>query len=192
MSLPRVNLMPSKRTAARRVRARVRRWAGVTGVTFASLAMLQLAPGPALAEAEVLLERRRVDASSTADRLRTENAELRRRLLDTRRKVAEASQLSDRPDWSIVLALLASRTGDRLSLETCEVTPLPGKGHRIAASGRALTQGEVTRFVLDLEAPGLFNTVELTRSRRDSAEGRDEVRFEIECVLLDDAKGTTR
>lgn len=189
MTLPVANLLPPKGRHARRLKVRAQRWALGLGGAVAVVTLAQLAPGPALAEAEVTLEVRRVGAVSSTERLRAEVSDLRRRLADINRRTTDAGLLSDRPDWSIVMALLADRAGDRLALDSCGIIPIEHGAYRISASGRAPSQAEVSSFILSLEEPGIFDAVELVESRREAGEAGEVVRFQVECRLADRVGG---
>jgi hypothetical protein len=124
--------------------------------------------------------------------------------------------ISEQPDWSALMALLAAKAGDEIVLKTCLVRPKdpdrqvdtrsqgPGAlegGARAAQpppaepsmvlglSGLGLSQAAVSQFVLKLEATGLFAKVTLIDTSRAALERTDAIAFRLECSLDEPAAG---
>jgi hypothetical protein len=119
--------------------------------------------------------------------------------------------ISEQPDWSALMALLAAKAGDEIVLKTCLVRPRD-LDHAVASprsqgqgavdgatgatqpppaepsmvlglSGLGLSQAAVSQFILRLEGTRLFAKVTLIDTSRASFERMDVVGFRIECSL---------
>ena len=104
--------------------------------------------------------------------------------------------VGSQPDWSVLLALLAKRTGENVVLNSCELdraasedekpdhtVPAAQASYRLAISGIAKSQMNVSQFVLRLEKTQLFDQVTLLDTTRQSVADRQVVAFNLDCLL---------
>jgi hypothetical protein len=203
-----VNLIPIHRRRARARRTRLRAW-----IILNSLVLIALLGGGAVTY--MLLAS---DHSPTADlaRVKQDIEQSNKQLLIVRQQFAEAQQtmtsvkaISDQPDWSVLMAVVAKSLGDEVVLNRCELAPVKEEVQPInmvtkkdvsqtPASRRVLlhlsgvghSQGQVAQFVLRLEATDLFEHVNLLHTTRQVLMGGEAVGFELDCPLAGRIGGT--
>ncbi|KPK79721.1 MAG: hypothetical protein AMJ81_12915 [Phycisphaerae bacterium SM23_33] len=201
----RANLIPAARQEAKQQRARRRAWLGVCGA-YAGL----LLTGYALCAAAWGADGRGLQdqlANEEAD-IKTSKAELgtlHQKLEQARRKLQANRAVGDQPDWSVLLAVLASSLDDELVLTLCKLhelgqpaeprPPMRARGVPPAAApagqeqflltigGYARSQAAVSQFVLRLERGRLFRTVNLLKANREPFLAGSAVAFRVECSL---------
>jgi hypothetical protein len=139
---------------------------------------------------------------------------LRASLADASRQIAAARILSQSPDWSLLLAMVARDLSDDVVLERCSLAPVdtgaddkpsaapPGTAkaaggeevlyqrYLLDLSGFARTQTGVSQFVLRLENSRLFESVRLIKTQKRQFMDGQAVSFRIECALS--GKGDNR
>lgn len=173
-----VNLLPSARIRARRVRVRIAAWSVVVCVAW-------LIAGAAIVFASVA-----PDGSNAVTRARIAqvNAELSEELASARKSAVEvgkmgaklevARALERRRDRSGLLVTLGELVGDEVALRRLAVTPGSGSGG-VVIEGVGLDQAAVTGFILRLESTGTLEGVELVASRRVTLGAGDAVDFAL-------------
>ena len=203
----RMDFVPPRRRAMRRLRTRARAW----GVVLA-LVVLAL-----LASAVVLLTRGRDDGGAVEEelarvrvRLAHETgvrAELDGRIVRAEEELSLSRAIGSHPDWSVLLNLLARERGDDVVLNKVAIQrvdrPFDGSaGARggspgatakpttagedafvVRVGGQARTQAAATEFTLRLEALGLFDAVRLLETKPASVPGREYSGFLVECEI---------
>lgn len=182
--MTRMNLLPAE-LVARRCRARrIAMWAWVLcaggAVAVAGGALVRVTSSGLGLDTSVKI---------TAIRAQTEEergatARLTAEAADLRRRAQVAAQVSRRPDWSILLGVLASERGGGVVLESVEVKPVPSgavapSGFAISVAGLAETMSDAQGYVLRLEGLGMFDEVRLVETVRTTARGREAVRFAV-------------
>ena len=201
-----VNLIPIGRQQARRAAARVRCWMWVIPASAGLLVAAYIInwlnwdtntqpASDALAEIESQIQ-------TTNRRVSTQSRELREAGAMLRANLAVGEQ----PDWSLLLHLLVDRLGDHAALTACVLEPVAppadakaapksegGTGGRpellkLSIKGVAATQEAASRFVLELEQSGAFDSVHLVETQRAQAAG-DGIAFEVACGLSDPGGG---
>jgi len=199
----RVNLIPIARLRARRRARRIRAWsvawascvaasASVAGWSWAAMSRLSSSDQAAMARVERRLEQSRAQTGA-----------LNKDLADTNTRLAAAESVGDRPDWSVLLAVIAREwaRSDAISFESCSLVPEraeAGKGGagrgggagRLAfrVSGVARSQKDVNDLVIHLEELRLFARVTFeSRIREDFA--TPLVGFDVACTLADERGG---
>jgi Tfp pilus assembly protein PilN len=185
-----LNLIPAPLLAQRRGRRRVRQSLRVIAVYLCVLLLGTLgflgthAPRATLAAAGELAV-----SEDRLSMLRQQVAVTQADLVQTRRRIEGGRVLSERPDWSTLLRLLAHTAGPtvvlhRLAIDTTGPAITAGAAVRLAG----LTDGpaEVSAFALRLEASGLFDRVSIVGSRREPFRDRIATAFEVECTLVGD------
>ena len=118
----------------------------------------------------------------------------------------ELSQITDQPDWGLLLGVVAKMCGEETVLSKCVITApknssdLPvvtahaaasTNANRGAANGARVlelqgygnSQKAVTQFALQLEKSGLFENVTIGKTSRESFGKFDAVAFRMECPL---------
>jgi Tfp pilus assembly protein PilN len=184
----------------RRLGAVVTVYAAAVLAAYAACYALQDGEGPRLL----------AEARGEVDRLGVAHEEmrsLRHQIADARRKLADAQTRTKRPDWSLLLAMLAGHVSEELILERCVLRPVrpappdggsparpgaaPGEPtpggqvdrYLLELTGLARTQTAVSRFILRLEKSGLFQEVRLVKTHRRDFRDAKVVGFRVECSL---------
>lgn len=194
-----VNLIPSDRLRLRQRRRRLRRWAAATAawamlVFSACVAAYLAGDGGYAAFADELTGTQR-----QLDQLNMKLTELKQRLDLAQTALQTVRDLSDQPDWSILLALLGESMGQRVVLREIqlqgEVPASPVSSGRSSANdtrsdqfrlhlrGLAISQTDASGFVLRLQDTGLFDEVRLMRTGREPVLSITAVSFEISCLM---------
>lgn len=186
--MTRLNLLPAGLVVRRQRARRIAAWSWVVGVG----AVCALACGVGLhvsatglagdpsARVLAVQQQSAAEADSTA-KITAEIGELRRR-------AQVAAQVSRRPNWSVLLALLAERRGADVVLVAVGVTPTPAgavapTGFSVQVSGVAETMASAQRYVLELEASGVFDEVRLLETARGQVGAQEAVRFGVVLAL---------
>jgi Tfp pilus assembly protein PilN len=194
VSVIKVNLIPAHRQLAQQRHARQRFWLYAltlySGLIICVCGAVRVALHPSAAEsaaAEAL-----VQTSSRIDELNTRLADTRRLLFEheSTRRANEA--IIDQPDWSILLAILAETNGDNVVLREIVLkpdtsTPAAQRQYAMELRGYAITQPEVSQYVLRLQQAGLFDEVKLARTGREPVFNVSAVSFEISCLIRSDS-----
>lgn len=204
-----VNLIPAQRRLNKSRRLWVKRWAivvaaeavMVVGVWVACLGWGRNTPD---------LREELAAVQSKQARLKRSIELLSPRIRDGAESLKTAVQVYSRPDWSVLLAVLAQQMGDQLVLSRCRLWPQAGgasSGPALAASeqvatvvtdyrtrrfrlelaGVARSQQSVSEFLLRLERSGLFDAVTLVNTHPAEFLSQSATGFEILCTL--DADG---
>lgn len=179
-----VNLIPAPRHAARRA-ARHQRWWMVGGAGyFAVLALVWLgsfAVTYSHEDPELDAEHFQHQISqSTADRQRL------RTQIDHHQAILNANhEVKNRPDWSILLAMIARLRGDDAFLRAVSLASPDGDGqYNVRLTGYARSQTAVSALALRLERSGLFQSVSVVSSRREPYANHVAIAFEMRCALV--------
>jgi len=202
-----VNLVPEQRQVRRRRRARTRLWLKMSGtyVTVIALALFFVhtvwkVDNAALAEDLNATALRVKQYSSSMLRLRKELARIST-ILQTSRAIKR------QPDWSKLLVIIADTLDQDIVLNKCEIATLDKDGHEISGDQReALTSQAVTsllsarqyrltlaglsrqhsavsKFAVQLEQSGLFDSVSLLNNQREDLQNQSVIVFDIECQM---------
>jgi Fimbrial assembly protein (PilN) len=203
-----VNLIPAARREMWRKNARVRVWmcvaplcASILAGAYGYLRMSWETSTDAFA-ADVA----KADAQIKA--VETETAKARAKADSQRPVLSAAKAVGEQPDWSLLLAMLASSLGDQAVLSSCVLEPAPEPAapslkpgakpdapppkdsarparFTLALTGLAGSQDAVALMVTSLESKKVFDNVTIVEARRATLSGHDAVNFRIECVLSD-------
>lgn len=182
-----VNLIPAPILTRRRERRMARRGLAATAIYLtllfaATTGYLSLNTPP------------RADAAAgelavSADRIalrRQQIGQIKRQLVEADRQIAGARVLSERPDWSTMLRLVATAAGPEVLLHDFSLGTTGATidaGAWVALRGFASDPGTVSAFALRLEALGLFDRVTIESSRREPFGGRTATSFNLRCEL---------
>lgn len=182
------NLLSTARQSVKRRRRATRRWVLINSAYLAVL----LAGGGAYAWSAL---ERAAPTAAAADvaKLTTTLTAVRQQSAAVNANLKSVLEITDRPDWSTLLALLAEALGDHVVLTLIDA-PMPNVGaaalaepSRIALTGVARSQADVTQFVLRLEALKLFTRVRLAHTSAQTLRGTDSVEFQVVCGLSEEA-----
>ena len=205
-----LNLIPFRRLESQRRRSLRRRWivgcvcygALVAAVGAAALA-IDTHSGSDI-QARLLAAGTEVDHASADVSLVRNELDRVNSLLRSSRAIAE------QPDWSSLLALMATKAGKDVTLKACSVrprqapavasvkpaTPKPVKPAiadptlLVNVAGLSSSQSAVSQFALRLEATGLFGRVTLLDTAREPFADKQLVSFRIECTLAEPGRST--
>jgi len=197
------DLTPSWRHEARRRSGKLRFWCATAGLycvaTVAGVIWVQMLSTVEPDQSDVLTKlNERID---TAQR---EVVQVEQDLERLRPAMQISQALANRPDWSVLLALLAELRGDSVVLSRCTLDaasnpnlstaesdtgdPLQQArraGFELELEGVANSQASVSQFVLDIESTHLFSEVVLVETSRTEVRKRDVVAFQVKCTLSD-------
>ena len=196
-----VNLIPAPRRAARYRQQRITRWAALCAMYIlaicATCGLCLVRWGGAGHDTYTRLNEVRNTAQAAEQRME----QLKIRLGQTRQLLHADRLITQRPDWSIMLTLIAETLGDDVVLRACRLsTPGPtanrsvdeqGPAHSpqtLHLHGIATVPLSVSQLALRLEEMDLFSRVAVEETRRESFGHRKVVNFSIECVIEDGAK----
>ena len=180
-------LPPARRTlrreqaACRAVVAAAAGYAALAAVLLALLSSARPAPADAAGVADLRDRAARVAARAHAAGVLAERGEAEVAALAEAAAAAEAA--ADRPDWRRLLGRLAADAGGGVRFMEVEVRPEAG-GVAVRVSGEAPDPGAAWDFALALERGGLFERVELARTRRAETRPGAPVSFQLNLTLL--------
>lgn len=196
----RINLLPTtRRNAAQRI-ARVRRWTvGIsagTAVVAASLAGGRAAwpdDRAQLRDEELTLKTEHIDLLKQVSSLKKEvNQKIE--------AIHAANEIGNAPDWSILLALIADRTGKHIVLTSVAIehnTPNASASTKankaqveqtppsisLVLSGVGTSAHQVSLYSVRLEELSLFERVVIEQSARSATGQLGSITFTIRCRL---------
>lgn len=206
MTMQALNFIPFGRLENRRRKVLRRRW--IVGCT-AYAGLVVLAGAAALAvdtQTSSGVQARLQATSQEVDRVAADVAVVRTDFDRANALLRSSRAIAEQPDWSSLMALLASKAGGEVILKGCAVRPLqpptmtnvragpqakPAKPQPVDPtllvniSGLSSSQTAVSQFALRLEATGLFGRVSLLDTTREPFAGKQLVAFRIECTLAD-------
>jgi Tfp pilus assembly protein PilN len=202
-----VNLVPEQRQVRRRRRARTRLWLRMSGayVTVMALALFFVhtvwkVDNAALAEDLNATVSRVKQYSSSMLRLRKELARIST-ILQTSRAIRR------QPDWSKLLVIIADTLDQDIVLNKCEIATLDKDGreisgrqqealtsqavtsllsarqYRLTLAGLGRQHSAVSKFAVQLEQSGLFDSVSLLNNQRQDVQNQSVIAFDIECQM---------
>jgi len=191
-----VNLIPASRMRATMFKQRRRLWVR-SGLAYAAVLLCtfvvchgQLARGDEGLEPAVAQVAARINQGYTA--LQTGREQLKHALQTLRINRV----LTDRPDWSVLLRLLARNLQDELVLSRIELQPIRGamsldgstpaaagpSGFTLTVTGHGRSQSCISALALRLEQMGLFAKVAVETKRVPFLSGQ-AVSFVLTCSI---------
>jgi len=202
-----VNLVPEQRQVRKRRHARLRLWIQMSATYSIAIALslffvhtIWKVDNAALAEDLSATTSRVKQYSSSMLRLRKELARIST-ILQTSRAI------KCQPDWSKLLVIIADTLGQDIVLNRCEVTILDENGseitggpqealtsqavttllsarqYRLTLAGLGRQHSAVSKFVVQLEQSGLFDSVSLLNNQRQDVQNQSVIVFGIECQM---------
>ncbi len=94
--------------------------------------------------------------------------------------------LSEQPDWSALLRLVAQAAGPQIVLNQFQIIPVDQSlagGVSVRVGGLAADPRTVSSFALSLEEQNLFARVHIETSRREPFRDRLATAFTLRCTL---------
>lgn len=184
-----VNLIPAARRRATNRRARVRVWSAATGgyvaLAIAAVIGFRVISGDGGATLAAQAQQAGAELAACKTSIAAARTELKTLLVQSDTN----DVIHGRPDWSILLNMIAGATGDDIVLRVCHISPA-GQAHaeatdrfHIAIGGLARSQTAVNAFVLRLERTGVLEKVKLVQSRREPFLEADAIGFDTECWI---------
>ncbi len=192
-----INLLPSDIILSRRAGVRKRRWIvacaalSLAGVVSSIAVRATLRDPRGLADEFARAGERREEAAQELDRARAS-------LRNAQQRLDAVGGLADRPDWSILLKVIAgarteSTVVDAVGLKKAPPAPPPAGATStvksddgafdITIKGRGENQRDITALALRLEQTGLFDSVRQERVQASKSEAKDLLEFEFSCRL---------
>jgi Tfp pilus assembly protein PilN len=182
-----VDLTPVSRRNSRRLKGVLRIWgASIIGV-FAAVVGSCIFASVAAAGHEAT-SRQLIEANQKVTTLQKQSNEIRRQLTQLAALQKEALAISDQPDWSILMRLLAGRLDAHSSLRSLKLEKIAAKppldaGYELTINGVAPSATAVSALALRLQSLGLFDSVSLVRTMRSGSADVSTVTFDMACSL---------
>ena len=196
-----VNLAPASRKYALLCQKRIRVWAS-GGVAYGVVLLVTYAvcfahwnDADAQVDDQAAGVLRHINESNQA------LSELRVKLTTARVALRASSLLTENPDWSVVLRLLARNLGKELVLSRCQMQSsrerAPGDVDPVSAAvarpisqfihlvGFARSQAAISAFALRLEQTGLFVEVNILETKREPFLSGEAFAFSLMCSIAD-------
>lgn len=185
-----INLIPAYRINARRGRDHRRLWYFVLSGYALALALVWVVGARLVLtgdDPEALTEKAATQILQTS----AQRADLRARLIEARDELDASNWINERPDWSILLALIGRSTGPDVVISHLSLTGDSGPRRGTATDEPravhlgclARRQAAVSAFALRLEQSGLFRRVAILNTNREYYQGEPAIAFNIECLL---------
>ncbi|MCW5777056.1 MAG: PilN domain-containing protein [Phycisphaeraceae bacterium] len=178
-----VNFIPLARLLARSRARRIRAWVAVACVYALAAIAACLGVRMALQGDDTQARTVSLAAAQQMEVSHASTARLKAELADVRRRAEAARQITNRPDWSVLLALLSRDRGDDLALTSCHLESLVEGGYKLSIGGLSRTPEHITEFTLALERSGVFDRVRLIETVRRATPRGEAVAFSLDCVL---------
>ncbi|MEE9211281.1 MAG: PilN domain-containing protein [Phycisphaeraceae bacterium] len=200
-----VNLIPTPRRDARKRRVHTQRCLVLCVAYTVVLVAVFAACRITWADADHAVTDELNDAAHQIAGSNRAIAALQSQLADARRTLAADQAITQQPDWSLLLALLANTLSDDVVLRSCQLEPnqdptaknqrssnqaqhvgasVSGRrSYTLRVSGLGRSQAAVSQFVLRLEQTELFGRVALINTVREPFLAGQAFGFQLECEL---------
>jgi Tfp pilus assembly protein PilN len=194
----RVNLIPRHRMERRARRGRVFVWCVIGAIYAAALLGACVVAGMAAGKDTSALRGDLDHLGKLLAESESRHKTIHRALDQNATRLASAREVSDHPDWSLLLAAVADQLGDDVVLQNIHVTARPdgraAMAPRVAGPaspeamamelrGYAGTQPAVSALLVRLQDMGLFTDVKLVRSAREPFLTGSAVAFQVHCTI---------
>lgn len=189
-----VNLVPQARRFTIRRRIRLRSWI-IGGVAY--VALLIIAYTTCYLEWQDEEDSTQYQIELVTEQINHTNKvilNIRSKLVDRSRALHASRMLSETPDWSAMLRLMADTLGDDIVLSHCGLlksersirTQAEGQAGGplliLQLSGFAHAQAEISQFALRLEQTSLFEEVNVMM-KREPFRGEPAISFTLNCFI---------
>lgn len=183
-----VNLIPAPLLMQRAERRRARLGLRVTAMGLSLLLVGTLGylglHAPRSADAAV---GESVVSAEQVNLLNQDVAATRLELVEAQRRLQGSRVLSERPDWSALLRLVAVAAGEDIVMRNFSLGttgPTIDAGATLRLGGIARDPWTVSSFVLRLEGSGLFDRVTIEASSREPYGQKTATAFTLRCELF--------
>lgn len=198
-----INLIPSDILQARRVAGRRRRWAAACVMLAVVGAAASLVVRTSLRDPRGLaseLELAREHLSQVTAKVDQSRAALRLSL----QRLAAVGGLADRPNWRVLLSLLAQARSKEIVIDGVALKkslpqapqgappgtpPQDDGGFVVTVHGRGSNQLEIAGYAIRLEESKLFDSVRQERVQGVKLSDRDLLEFVLECRIAPRLEG---
>ncbi len=202
------NLIPARRLAASRQSSRLRLWTAVCACYVALLGvgygLTQTYAGQSVGDVTGELSRVGHETRQIKADIRTVHVDL----VGQQTELNASRAVGNQPDWSILLAAIASERGEKIFFGQVRLEPIvadrapeamaldPARQRRylVHVFGYAKSQTTASRFAERLEAKGLFDNVKQVQTAREPVLSGEAVSFRLTCRLgrIDRTKGAAK
>ena len=196
--MSRVDLTPKPYQVRCRARAAVKRWLlAVSLCTFGVVLPLSIESARPPDHSAELAHERMVEANERVTQTKLITQSLSEQLLQSERELQAEMHLTRRPDWSMVLTLVASQFDSRVMMTGFRLGPLsysqvrtglgeaaqdvPADSVWVILTGVASENSDVPGLILRLESLGLFERVIMTETQRQTYAGGTRSGFVLAC-----------
>lgn len=207
-----INLVPVPRQIDRMRRSRIKTWL-IAGSAYSVLlvvlfAVFQVMTGTAFQSVDKELHEVNAELASTGKNIQA----IQPQLVNSKSTLQASRAVGNQPDWSVLVALLASRLNERVVLSHMGLSPAvviadqpsvprvvrrgstvkPAQDEGAKAPqqfnldvrGMAKSQAALSTFVLKLEQANLFAKVILQDAQRVGFVEGEAIQFQIQCTLM--------
>jgi hypothetical protein len=195
-----VNLIPAPRRDAKRRRKHRKICAAACGAYALLLAGALGAAHIAWSGVGASLDEQLGKLDTSIERAERQASDARTELATARATIEANRTVAEQPDWSVLLALLATTTGDDVVLRGVSITqpattaasgaaaaksPAPNSTPEVLLelNGIGRSQLAVQQHVLRLEQTGLFSKVALMDTGREPYLEADAIAFRLQCAF---------
>lgn len=177
------NLLPPHRQAAKHRHSATRRWVLINTVYAVLLAMAGGAYAYSMSPTETPIA-----AAADVGKLNARLVSIRQQTVTLNTNLHSILEVTERPDWSVMLRIIAQSLGDDLVLNVVDTSPAnaataAAEPKKVVLTGVGRSQAAVTQFVLRIESLRLFGHVRLAQTAAQSLRGTEGVGFQLICTL---------
>ncbi len=203
-----LNLIPADRLFRKRVKARMRLWAGVCSSLLLIIAVAVTSTDYCLKGKAGVPEHELAAVDLSIQEYNATAVELNKEISRATWELEVARVTGIGPDWGKFLALLAEELGEEVVLSGCQLTVLktenmqteeaaeptdktdvpvkpsrPEQHYELRLSGISRNQMSTSNLLLRLEAMDLFESVRLVSSNRQTFQEAHAVVFTVVCKI---------
>lgn len=205
-----VNLMPRRRVLERARQRHLLHWFVGGGIYGVLIAALWISVHLMSAQRYSALDGKLQAVNAAIDRSTTQLQAIAPKLVEINASVAADRRIARKPDWSLLLDMLAKLLGRHVVLSGCDLRPVMGirsagvgpamplpaagaakgagdapvdGGYTLELTGIGDAQTEVSQYVLRLEQSGIFKRVKLIDTHKQMLLGHSGIGFKIVCQL---------
>jgi Tfp pilus assembly protein PilN len=191
-TIPQINLVPVRIRQQRHHRTLIARWFGVVCVASVIVGIpgVYLGGNAALSDPMMGAQIERVRGQLSANQSEIPRLQARIGVLEEKRKTLDL--VRNRIDWQELFAQVVSASDHQIHFTGIQASGGGIEGTNpihVNMVGIATTQTEARSFVVNLEALGLFDHVELIRTNRQDLQDQEIIEFQIQAYIGDSNGG---
>lgn len=185
-TIPQINLVPVRIRQQRHHRTLIVRWFGVICVASVIVGIpgAYLGGNAALSDPMMGAQIERVRGQLSANQSEIPRLQARIGVLEEKRKTLDL--VRNRIDWQELFAQVVSASDHQIHFTGIQASGGGIEGTNpihVNMVGIATTQTEARSFVVNLEALGLFDHVELIRTNRQDLQDQEIIEFQIQAYI---------